>query len=225
MAQPSPDDAPSTATLQSLLGFVFHCNNETLRECLRRSTFGSGAKFRRLKVNSPLWLLNYSDNSILGLYYAKSRHTYCDNQLWGGKYKWQVRFGTVFDGKMPLKDAMKLIGRQGTRKPTNLTSDESRLLVDEFVKFYRQRLLREREEKTKAKRVATVKVAKVTSNPNSFAGLDSGESDGEEVRVYELGRRVYWTSTYVAGTSHCYIILTYRFTPRLTAPRFARGRF
>ena len=92
---------------------------------------------------------------------------------------------------------MKLIGRQGTRKPTSLTADESRLLVEEFIdRFYKpQKLRREREEKARAKRVATV-----TSNPNSFAGLDSDESDEEEVRVLELRRRVYWTSTYVAGT-------------------------
>ncbi|GMH70873.1 hypothetical protein TrST_g2631 [Triparma strigata] len=177
MAQPPPDDTPSPTTLQSLPGFVFHCNKNTLPECLHHSTFGGGVEFRHLKLNSPLWLLNYSDKSISGLYYAKSLHTYYDNHLWGGKYKWQVQVGKIFDGKMPEKTAMKLIGRQGTRKPTSLTADESRLLVEEFIdRFYKpQKLRREREEKARAKRVATI-----TSNPNSFVGLDSDESDEEE---------------------------------------------
>lgn len=133
MAQPSPNDSPSLATLQSLPGFVFHCNKDTLPDCLQYSTFGSCVEFKGLKINSPLWLLNYSDKSILGLYYAKSLHTYLDNQLWGGKYKWQVQVDNLFNGKMTQKAVMKLIGRQGKFKLTILTSDESGKLVREFI--------------------------------------------------------------------------------------------
>ena len=60
-------------------------------------------------------------------------------------------------------------------------------------------------------------------------GVSSADSQGTQVRVCEeqseeLRRRVYWTTTYMADTSLCYIILTLRFAPRLTAPRFARRR-
>ena len=62
---------------------------------------------------------------------------------------------------------------------------------------------------------------------DSENGLRAKSESERKVRVCEeqreeLRRRVYWTTMYMAVASHCYIILSRRFAPRLTARRSCR---
>jgi len=74
---------------------MFHCNDDTILECLEKRMFAATNHnfFGDLKPGSPLFLFNCSDKLLEGPFRATSEcKKDMDKSAFGGKFPWQVRF-------------------------------------------------------------------------------------------------------------------------------------
>jgi hypothetical protein len=71
---------------------IFLCNDKTIGECLEKKLFGTGEGYgKQVRKGDLLFLYDYSDNHLWGIWAAETDGGLFDSRAWGGHYRNQVR--------------------------------------------------------------------------------------------------------------------------------------
>jgi len=120
-------------------GYIFPCNNNTISECIEKNLFGTSDKnYKDLKDLKPnldkIFLYNYDQKILYGIWEAKSKVGLFDKYAWGGRFRCQVKVRLMSKGYLYIP--VKLIENEGI-DPTSLKLSEiqTHKLLDLFSRI------------------------------------------------------------------------------------------
>ncbi len=118
-------------------GYIFPCSNETMAECLIKNLFGTTIdqfnKFKNLKDDDYIFLYNYSEQYLYGIWKALTSIGTYDPNAWNGRFHCQVKVKLFTKEYIRIPKA-KIIQTTGIDPSKNLVLNDIQLhkLLDYF---------------------------------------------------------------------------------------------
>ena len=127
-------------------GYIFPCNDETMAECIGKNLFGTNQKnckdFSDLKPGlDKIFLYNYSQKYLYGIWEAISKVGLIDKNAWEGKYKCQVKVRLISKNLLfiPVKQVIEYIGINP--RISRLSEYQTHKLLDLFSSLNNKELI------------------------------------------------------------------------------------
>jgi len=117
-------------------GFLFASSAKTEYECLNKMIFGADIIYApvviRVRKGDFLFLINRDNNTISGIFESAGEGVYnIDQNIWGGKYPYQVKVKKIND-VITISDADKILKEFNIKRNTPIIGKKLKKFLDIF---------------------------------------------------------------------------------------------